>query len=444
MKLKPYPSYKDSGVEWLGEVPASWVVNKLKRIADIYGRIGFRGYTTDDLVSEGDGAIALGGANLADNGRLDLSKLTYLSWFKYDESPEIQVSINDLILGQRGTCGKVVLIDQDIGKATINPSLVLIKHSRVDSRFLCYWLMGQVIQKLFDSYLNSTAIPMLTQAQIGNIFVCQPSNNEQIIIASYLDRETAKLDTLIAKQEKLIELLQEKRQVIISLAVTKGLNPDAKMKDSGVEWLGEMPEHWESLTIRRVSKYVTTGGTPSEVLGSEDISDGFTWYTPGDFGDNLILTGSSRKTTQNSIETGDAKLFPARSVLIVSIGATLGKVGYSEKVSSANQQINAVIPNSKINGYFLAYSLSVKYDAMKFLSNASTIGIINQEKTKEIWLAVPPLEEQNNITKYLDLESARIDTLIEKASRSIELAKEHRSALISAAVTGKIDVREAA
>ena len=182
----------------------------------------------------------------------------------------------------------------------------------------------------------------------------------------------------------MIELLKEKRQVVISHAVTKGLNPHAPMKPSGIEWLGDVPEHWEVLSIRRVSVSVQTGGTPSMVYPATEAEGGQVWYTPGDFGDSLILTTSARMLPSHAVTTGDAKIFPPRSVLIVSIGATLGKVGFSEAASAANQQINAVVPNSRMDGYFLAYSLSVKAEVMRFLSNASTIGIMNQEKTKDI------------------------------------------------------------
>jgi type I restriction enzyme, S subunit len=238
-----------------------------------------------------------------------------------------------------------------------------------------------------------------------------------------------------------MELLKEKRQAVISHAVTQGLNPKAPMKPSGIEWLGDVPKHWEALSLRRCSSRVHTGGTPSSEAPTTDLEDGVVWYTPGDFGDSLRLTTSARKISAKVVETGEAKVFPPKSVLVVSIGATLGKVGFAEEQSSANQQINAVVPNHRTDGYFLAYSLSVKVEAMRFLSNASTIGIMNQEKTKDIWVAVPPLDEQMQITAFLDSELAKLDTLTAEAQRAIDLLQERRTELISAAVTGQIDVR---
>ncbi|RPL36928.1 restriction endonuclease subunit S [Pseudomonas aeruginosa] len=290
--------------------------------------------------------------------------------------------------------------------------------------------------------VNPGAVPSINQEQVGNIRLGVPTTAEQKSISQRLGRETARIDALIEKKTRFIELLREKRQALITHAVTKGLDPNVKMKDSGVEWLGEVPEHWEALPLRRVVTAVKTGGTPSEEQPSPD-ADGLAWYTPGDFGNSLVLSSSEKRVSALAVSSGEAKVYPAGAVLVVSIGATLGKVGYLVEPASANQQINAVIPNSRLSGYFLAYSLSVKTEAMWFLANAATIGIMNQEKAKEIWLAVPSPSEQKAITDYLDKGTGRLDSLIGKTERSIELLKERRSALITAVVTGQIDLREA-
>lgn len=210
-------------------------------------------------------------------------------------------------------------------------------------------------------------------------------------------------------------------------------------KDSEVEWLGEVPEHWDALTLRRVVSAVKTGGTPSQEQPSKEISDGTEWYTPGDFDGNLILSSSEKRVSSSAIRTGEAKVFPAGSILVVGIGATLGKVAFLKQAASANQQINAIIPTSKIDGYFLAYSLSVKVEAMRYLASAATIGIMNQDKTKELWITLPPISEQYLITRFLDHETARIDALIAEQQRLIELLKEKRQAVISHAVTKGLD-----
>ena len=213
-------------------------------------------------------------------------------------------------------------------------------------------------------------------------------------------------------------------------------NPYPSYKDSGVEWLGDVPEHWEVTTVRRIANAVQTGCTPSIVISNDKGSKGIYWYTPGDFGSGIILKDSSRSIPDSGNVTSDGvKIFPAGSVLIVSIGATLGRIGLAEFECSANQQINAIIPNSDIDSLFLAYSLCVKQEMMRFLSNASTIGIMNQDKTKEIFLLCPSFPEQQVIAAFLDRETAKIDELVAEQERLIELLTEKRQAVISHAVT---------
>ena len=217
--LDPTVPMKDSGVGWLGQVPVHWALTRLKHRAEVKGRIGFRGYTTDDLVAPEEGAIALGGANLGD-GKLRLDDLTYLSWRKYHESPEIMVEVGDIIMGQRGTCGKVSLVDVNIGSATINPSLVVLKEVALNASFVRFALMADSAQRYLESFLSKTAIPMLTQEQIGNTPICEPPLDEQQRIAHYLVEETTRIDALIAETTSAADLLIERRAALISAAVT--------------------------------------------------------------------------------------------------------------------------------------------------------------------------------------------------------------------------------
>ncbi|TCT22035.1 restriction endonuclease subunit S [Thiobaca trueperi] len=409
MSFPRYERYKDSGVEWLGEVPEHWIAAKLKWHASIF--------SGSDQKHE-DGIFPLYGANGIIGSTRDATK-----------------SCPRVLIGRVGSAGAV---NYAMGKYGVSDNVLIIDNDEhINSRYCYYWIGNQD----FSICVSKTAQPLLTASQISDFAFPLPTVSEQEVIATFLDYETAKIDALIAEQQRLINLLKEKRQAVISHAVTKGLNPDAPMKDSGIEWLGEVPEHWEVLKIRRIAASVETGGTPSYEPPSTEIEDGVVWYTPGDFGGAMLLKKSARKITKEAVASGEARLFPAHSVLIVSIGATLGKVGYIEEPASSNQQINAVIPQKLIDGYFLAYSLSVKSEVMRFLSNASTIGIMNQEKTKEILLGVPPLEEQLNIAAFLDRETAKLDALTAEAQTAIILLQERRTALISAAVTGKIDVR---
>lgn len=436
MSFPRYPEYKDSGVEWLGEVPEGWAVRKIrwlfkinKRIAGDFGfdvfSITQQGIRVKDLESN-DGQISM-----------DYSK------YQLVEVGDFAMNHMDLLTGGVDIATTRGVTSPDYRVVTIRD------YATCHDRFLLGLFQMCYRNKIFygfgqgSSQLGRWRMP--TEQFVDFVFPL-PSLPEQTAIAAFLDRETAKVDALVAEQRRLMELLKEKRQAVISHAVTKGLDPDAPMKESGIEWLGEVPGHWEALSLRRCTTSVQTGGTPSSEppRAAADVADGMVWYTPGDFTDKLRLEASARRISSTSVSEGEAKTFPAGSVLVVSIGATLGKVGYSFEESSANQQINAVIPNEKIDGYFLAYSLSVKPDVMRYLSNASTIGIMNQEKTKEICIAVPPMNEQLAISKFLDSQTVKIATLTAEAQRAIELLQERRTALISAAVTGQIDVRDAA
>jgi type I restriction enzyme S subunit len=431
----------------LGEVPSHWEVKPLKHLAaiDSCGSYG---------VEAEEAEIALPVATTAQidaDGRFAVDRMP-VRGFVPAEVQRFGCSDGDiLVVKSSGSAtniisGKAGLVDEATPPFVFSNFLMRVRPSRelTSPKFIYALLRSQLTRQRVEQMCSTTTYPNLQVGEYCSAPLPIPPPAEQTLIAEFLDRETGKIDELVAEQRRLMELLKEKRQAVISHAVTHGLNPAAPLKPSGIEWLGDVPAHWEVMTLRRCATYVQTGGTPSSEPPSADLEEGLVWFTPGDFGDSLRLTASTRKISPAMVASGEAKVFPPRSVLVVSIGATLGKVGFAQEASSANQQINAVIPNERIDGYFLAYSLLVKAEVMRFLSNASTIGIMNQEKTKDIWIAVPPPAEQAGIAAFLDAELAKFDTLTAEAQRAIALLQERRTALISAAVTGQIDVRQLA
>lgn len=429
MSFPTYPAYKDSGVKWLSDVPEHWDVRRNKQVFRLVSvQVGNKSADFQLL------SLTLRGVIPRDmesgKGKFPAEFDTY----QVVEPDDIVFCLFDI-----DETPRTVGISSDFGMIT-GAYTVAKTLPAADPRFIYYYYFSIDLRKGLRPFYTGLRKVVRPETFL-NIELPLPPLSEQATICNFLDHETARIDALIEEQQRLIELLKEKRQAVISHAVTKGLDPTVPMKDSGVEWLGEVPAHWESLTLGRVASSVKTGGTPSDDLPSADIIDGVEWYTPGDFTGDLLLDSSEKRVSAGAVRSGDAKVFPSGSVLIVSIGATLGKVGHIRRPASANQQINAVVPGPRVDGYFLAYSLSVKVNAMRFLSNASTIGIMNQEKTKEIWLSLPPLQEQKLITEFLDKQTSVIDTLIQEAAGGVALLQERRSALISAAVTGKIDVR---
>lgn len=437
-QYKPYPAYKDSGVEWLGRVPEHWDLVSLKYLVPSL-TVGIVVNPSDYVADEG--LPFLYGGDIGE-GTISIETARRISPENSRQNAKTMLKAGDLVTVRVGAPGVTAVVPPECEGGNC-ASVMLIRRGEFQSDWLCYVMNSRVVRYQVEVVQYGAAQEQFNISHAVDFLIPVPPRDEQeLIFGHLLSRETARIDALIEKKTCFIELLREKRQALITHAVTKGLDPNVKMKDSGVEWLGEVPEHWDALPLRRVVSAVKTGGTPSEEPPSPD-SDGLAWYTPGDFGGSLVLTSSEKRVSALAVSSGEAKTYPAGAVLVVSIGATLGKVGYLVESASANQQINAVIPNSRMSGYFLAYSLSVKTEAMWFLANAATIGIMNQEKTKDIWLAVPPSPEQKAITEYLDQGTGRLDSLIGKTEHSITLLKERRSALITAAVTGQIDLRKA-
>jgi len=223
--LNPNAPMKDSGIEWIGRIPKSWTVKRVKYLARIVGRIGFRGYTTADQVSEGNGALTLGALHISSIGTIDLSAPIFISWDKYYESPEIMVTKGDILVVQRGsTCGKVGWADSDYGPTTINPSLVLLKEPVISSEYLFHCLSSCQVKSQFDRIWGTTAIPMLSQMQIGQALVCVPDSSEIDSIVQCVRRECRRIDELVDRVNNIIERLREYRSALISAAVTGKIN----------------------------------------------------------------------------------------------------------------------------------------------------------------------------------------------------------------------------
>jgi type I restriction enzyme S subunit len=212
------------------------------------------------------------------------------------------------------------------------------------------------------------------------------------------------------------------------------------MKDSGVEWLGKVPEHWEVGQLRRFTKTVRTGRTPDESDFIEH-DDFIPWFTPGSFNDATLTLETVKHVSIESVNEGRASIFSKDAVLVVGIGATLGKVGIPGDACSGNQQINAIESSGKLMPRFLGLFLSAAQELMRISSNASTIGIMNQQKTKELVVNCPHLVEQEQIVFHTEKALRGMLEMSEQCQRVVELLQERRSALISAAVTGQIDVR---
>jgi len=452
MKYPAYPKFKDSGVQWLGEVPEHWEVSRLDFLATIKARLGWKALTASEYVD--DGYVFLSTPNIKGEKEIDFSNVNYITEERYIESPEIMLQTNDVLLAKDGSTLGITNVVRSLPRpATVNGSIAVIRkkpRANIDSSFLFRWITGAFLQSKIESLKDGQGVPHLFQSDIRKFPVLLPSHSEQTAIADFLDRETGRIDTLVAKKRRLLELLEEKRTALISRTVTRGLptdvarefglEPHTRSKDSGVEWLGEVPEEWEVLPLRRLVEYVKTGSTPKGAEEYHFRDGGLNWYSPGDFSNNIYLCTSNRTLSEEG-KVG-IRIFPPLTIMLVGIGATIGKVGISTIESSCNQQINAIVTRNKLNPVFATYYFKIMRDFIVKCGKYTTLPIINQDETKNIVFPVPPNPEQIAIATYLDREIAKINQLKKKVEEAIARLQEYRTALITATVTGKIDVRE--
>lgn len=441
-KYQKYAEYKDSGIEWLGEIPKSWNISRLKYIAEIFGRIGFRGYTVDDIVDEGEGALVLSPSNILGD-QFSLDKKTYLSWKKYYESPEIMVGINDILLVKTGsTYGKSTIILEKKEPMTINPQMALLKKIKLESRFLYYLFQSTLYKAVIDISNTGSGMPTMTQENINSFPIPFPAFNEALNIANFLDHETAKIDNLIAKQEKLIELLKEKRQAVISHAVTKGLIPNAPMKDSGVEWLGEVPEHWVVSRFKYTSDRVIVG--IAEAATHAYSESGVPIIRSTNIKEEGLMTENILFIKQNFADDNASKYIYENDIVTVRTGYPGISSVVPKEMNKSHCFTNLVsTPKKSFNPYFLNEYLNSDLGKAYFelLGWGSAQKNISVPILQEFPIAFPEQQEQEIIVQFIRQQRFKFTELISKAEKNIKLMRERRTALISAAVTGKIDVR---
>jgi type I restriction enzyme S subunit len=337
---------------------------------------------------------------------------------------------------------KVYVADQE-GEC-VGELLVLRPETFMASKFLFYRLLSKDFIEVVNSSTYGTKMPRASwESFIRNLVISYPCKEKQVSISTFLDHKTQQIDDLIVKKIRLIQLLKEERTALINHAITKGLDPTAPMKDSGIEWLGEIPMHWDIVRLKFLAKTIQTGNTPpSEKMEYYENPD-LDWFTPSDFGDNLFLKDSNRKINSKAIIDGVAKIFNPHSVLIIGIGATLGKVGIIEMPASSNQQINSIEFNDLMNPIFGAYFLKTFESAVKNMSNAATLAILNQTNTKNIVLTCPPKEEQDTIVKFMVEIYSHVEFTTTRIEKEIELISEYKTSLINEVVTGKIEISDA-
>ncbi len=420
--MECYDSYKDSGVEWIGKIPDDWDCRPISTLYD----------SRNEKVSEKDFpalSVTMQGIvpqleTAAKSNDTENRKLVKKGDFAINSRSD-----------RRGSCG---ISDYD-GSVSLITNVLKPKNTfGMENRYYSYLFSSEHFSD--EYYRNGTGIVddlwSTNWSRMKRIYVPVPSYSFQVKIAKYLDEKTSQIDSLIEKNEKSIELLEEYRKSVISEAVTKGLDPNAPMKDSGVEWIGEIPEEWEIKPMKEIVS-IKTGHTPPSA--HREFFDGsFPWFTPGDINET-VLVHSTRTVSDLAIKEGQVPVYPEGSVLLIIIGGTAGKAGFSLVQCSSNQQITALMPKFCYPKW-LFYAVMNERTRFYDLAQFTTMPILNNEYLAGYKMVVPTFNEQEAIVNYLDQKTAQIDSLIDKKKQLIEKLQEYRKSLISECVTGKIKV----
>ena len=445
-KHKRYPTYQASGVEWLGDVPAHWEVQRIKWIVDLNpSKTEERAYLAADTP-----VTFLPMEKVGTEGQIDTSEMLGASqvWNGYTFFRRGDILVAKITpCFENGKGAHLNSLPTEVGFGSTEFHVLRAKPS-IHPQFLYLLTTDIAFRQCGTESMTGAAGQQRVSADfVANYQMPLPPLAEQRAIATFLDRETAKIDALVSKKERLIELLQEKRTALISHTVTKGLDPNVPIKDSGVEWLGEIPMHWEVRRLKHLTEKIGGGKTPKG--GAERyVEDGVMFLRSQNvhFG-RLQLADVAHIDTITHNEMSGSRVREG-DVLLNITGASLGRscVARLEGAdANVNQHVCILRTVQRLNDPdFLAYSIESTSLQDQIFNNENGVSrdALNFEQIGELVLSRPAIVEQKSIAAFLDRETAELDNLIDKVHRAIELLQELRATLISAAVTGKIDVRE--
>jgi len=439
-----YERYKDSGVEWLGEIPEHWEVWKFNHFAPIItcGVAATPEYGDDGIIFLSAQNIKKGSINL-DVGYKYISKEKHKQLTKYRKPTK-----GDILLSRVGTVGEACVVDVDY-EFSIFVSITHIRVSKsvCDNIFLVFYFSSLLAKSLYKATtLIGGGVGNLNVNDLREYKIPIPPLEEQDAIAQFLDHKTSQIDTLIAKKEALLEKLDEKRTALISHAVTKGLDPTVPMKDSGIEWLGDIPAHWEVKKLRYVGSCQNGVSKGGDYFGS-----GYPFVNYTDVYANPELpkevNGLAQSTEEDrinySVKVGDI-FFTRTSETIEEIGITSTCLQSIKDAIFSGFLIRVRPFNNSLFPAFSKYYFRSQKHRLFFVKemNLVTRASLSQDLLKRLPVLLPPFEEQKAIVQNLDRRTEEIDQQRSKVRKAINLLKEYRTALITNAVTGKIDVRQ--
>ena len=436
---------KDSGVEWLGKVPCHWVVAQVKRRYMI--QLGKMLQTTP---------------NNSDDARVPYLKAKDVQWFdvRTAETSEMWssrkdveqfgIACGDLLVCEGGEGGRCGILREEIEDCIIQNALHRVRPREQDSNdFLQYVLRSVAETGWFNALNNKATIAHFTREKFGALRVPIPPVSEQVAIVRVLDRAERRIRRYIRAKERLIKLLEEHKKAIIHQAVTGQIDvrtgqPYPAYKDSGVEWLGEVPKHWDIQRLCQCASIV--GGMTPSMENHAYWNGSIPWVTPKDMKLNAV-GNSAIKVTQNALKETSLRLIHTGSVLMVVRGMILARtvpIAWTTCPVTVNQDMKALRPVSGINAQYMARALASAQDILLSFVDVAGHGTrrLPTDRWRALPLAIPPTDEQMAVVSYLDRICGRCDDLKNSTKREIELLREYRTRLIADIVTGKLDVRE--
>ena len=439
-------NFKDSGIAWIGQIPKHWEVKKIKYCL----KENFGGCWGDDLENE----------QISQNSRLCIRvadfdfdkqkvKQTADTFRNYTKSQILSTKLQDgdLIIeksggGDKMPVGRSVVFEQNLfgAKEVLFANFCqCFRPLNINNKFFAHTMKAFYQNNNMRFFFNqTTGIQNLSIFNIVNAFLPYPPLNEQKKIAEFLDKKCEIIDKRLNNLERKIKSLKEYKKSLISECVTKGLNPkNREFKDSQISWIGQIPKHWKVTKIKYVTK-LKTGGTPNNSFGINVENNGYPWITPANIDENFNIK-ADKFITEESLKISNFSLFYSNTILLIGIGATVGKIGYLLEKSYCNQQITALIPFN-INSKFLLYYLHFIKHKIILEASTNTLPIINNKILNNISVIYPPLNEQKEIAEFLDKKCEKIDRLNENYTKQITTLKEYKKSLIYECVTGKKEI----
>lgn len=442
--MSKYETYKESDFVGIGKVPEHWEVKRLKHLGEAI--IGLT-YSPNDVTENEEGILVLRSSNIQE-GFIAYDDCVYVD---KEVNPNLITRKGDILIcarnGSAHLVGKNICIDEKSAGHTFGAFMVVFRGKYW--RYLSYFFNSPIFTSQTGMF-STTTINQLTSQTLNNLRIAYPSDSiEQENICNYLDDQTQKIDRLIANKKAQAEKLKELRQIEINNAVTKGLNPNVEMKDSGIEWLGKIPKHWELKKIKQLLKpeknAIKTGPFGSDLKFEDLIEEGIKVYNQRSVLDNDWKSGEGYISAEKYESLKTCTIFP--DDIVITTRGTIGKVS----IFPADAELGILHPclmriqmNSQriLNDYLkiIINDSSFFFEALKLASNVTTIDVIYSDSLKEVKIPVPPTNEQVEITTYLQKKVSAIDQLIKNIEAQIEKLQELRKIKIYEAVTGKIKV----